>query len=313
MSSPESSFPGALRGIGEPLLALFGAFALTLLLTAPFVPHRQHLETSLRPSPGARATPHEELEKLVSALDLCDEARVLLVRGASRLDLAGVHDPEIAEQRVANLLEREGYQRDEFIRRRVPHMEAMLTPRFLPLVMTIQAVVFSLAGLFLARSRLGRSMQEQPTSQLRSALLGVAAGVAAILLSVGVGGLLELLGLPVEEQAWLEDLLRDPAAVARLAPWIVLIVPVSEELFFRLYVFRFISRHVGFPTGLILSSLLFALIHFNFSGLLVYLGIGCILAWAYRRTGRIVAPIVGHVTLNAIVLIISQIAPGVEV
>jgi membrane protease YdiL (CAAX protease family) len=101
--------------------------------------------------------------------------------------------------------------------------------------------------------------------------------------------------------------------VLRLAPWIVLIVPVSEELFFRLYVFRFIARHVGFPAGLITSSLLFALIHFKSSGLLIYLGIGCILAWVYQRTGRIVAPIVGHMTLNAIVLIASQIAPGLDV
>ena len=302
-----------LRGIAEPLLALVGAFALTILLTVPFVPERLHLEVPLRPAAGGQATPHEQLERQVEALGLSDEARVLLVRGVSRLDLAGVDDPDTAERLVADLLEREGYQRDDFVRRPVLHMEAMLTPRMLPLVMTIQAVVFSLAGWLLARRRLGNPLRAVPLEVWRSVLLGVGAGVAAVILSIGLGALLQLLGLPVEEQAWLEEMFKDPEAVLRLTPWIVLIVPVSEELFFRLYVFRFIARHVGFPAGLITSSLLFALIHFNSSGLLIYLGIGCILAWVYQRTGRIVAPIVGHVTLNAIVLMVSQIAPGLDV
>lgn len=313
MSSPESDFPAVLRGIAEPVLALLGAFALTALFTAPFVPHRLHLEVPLRPAAGGQATPHEQLERRVRALGLSDEARVWLVRGASHLDMAGVDDPDGAEPLVADLLEREGYQRDDFVRRQALHIEAMLNPRLLPLVMTIQAVVFSLAGLMLARRRLGNPLRAVPFEVWRAVLFGVGAGVAAVVLSSGLGALLQLLGLPVEEQAWLEEMFKDPEAVLRLSPWIVLIVPVSEELFFRLYVFRFIASHVGFPAGLIASSLLFALIHFNFSGLLIYLGIGCILAWVYQRTGRIVAPIVGHVTLNAIVLIVSQIAPGLDV
>jgi len=311
--STETSFPAVLRGIGEPLLALVGAFGLTILLTTPFVPQRLHLEIPLRPVAGGQATPHEQIEEQVSALGLSDEARVLLVRGVSRLDIAGVDDPDTTERLVSDLLEREGYQRDDFVRRPMLHIEAMLSPRLLPLVMTIQALVFSFAGLMLARRRLGNPLRAVPLDVWRSVLFGVGAGVAAVVLSIGLGALLQLLGLPVQEQAWLEELFRDAGAVVRLAPWIVLIVPVSEELFFRLYVFRFIARHVGFPAGLIASSLLFALIHFNFSGLLIYLGIGCILAWVYQRTGRIVAPIVGHVTLNAIVLIVSQIAPGLDV
>ena len=50
---------------------------------------------------------------------------------------------------------------------------------------------------------------------------------------------------------------------------------------------------------------MFAMVHVNPSGMLSYLVIGCVLGWVYQRTGRLIAPIVGHMTLNAIVLITS--------
>jgi membrane protease YdiL (CAAX protease family) len=127
-----------------------------------------------------------------------------------------------------------------------------------------------------------------------------------------VGALLKLVGLPVGEQAWLLELFSQPRKLMWLWPWIVLVAPISEEVFFRGYVFRHIARHAGLPTGLALSSVLFALIHFNASGLVIYLGIGCVLAWVYQRTGRLVAPIVGHATLNAIVLAASILTAGVK-
>ncbi len=60
---------------------------------------------------------------------------------------------------------------------------------------------------------------------------------------------------------------------------------------------------------MLLSSDLFSLVHANMSGFLIYLALGAILAWAYRRTGRLATAIVGHATLNTIVLIVSQFAP----
>ena len=50
---------------------------------------------------------------------------------------------------------------------------------------------------------------------------------------------------------------------------------------------------------------MFATVHFNPSGFPIYLAIGALIAWSYERSGRFVAPIVGHVTLNAIVLAVS--------
>jgi membrane protease YdiL (CAAX protease family) len=314
MPVSEHRFRSLLRGLAEPVLALTGAFTLTLLLTLPFVPTRAQVEIPLRPQPDGEVLGHEELERETEALGLADDVRVMLVQGASRLVLKGVEDPERAGTAVVDLLERSGYQRDEWVRREVVHMEAMLRaePRTLPLLMSIQAVVFLAGGLLLARGRVDHAICRPATSRPRAVLLGVASGIAAVVLSAVVSFLLKLLGMPVEEQAWLVELYGDPGTLLRISPWVVLISPLSEEIFFRFYVFRFITAHAGFPTGLVVSSLMFAMIHLNPSGLLIYLGIGCVMAWVYRRTGRLVAPIVGHVTLNAIVLISSALAVGPE-
>jgi membrane protease YdiL (CAAX protease family) len=309
MSEAQQRIPAVLRGVAQPVLALVGALALTLLLTLPFVPTRERVEFSLRPAAGGDAVPHEQLERRVEALGLADEVRVLLVGGASRLVLEGVDEAQPVEIAIGDLLLRSGYQRDVPVRSEVIHMEGLLRaePRALPLVMSIQAAVFLLAGITLARRGVPHGILEARVSLSSAALVGVAAGLAAVGISAVVGQLLKLVGLPVQEQAWLIEMYSDTTTLLRIAPWVVLIAPVAEEVFFRFYVFRHISAHAGFPAGLVISSLMFALIHFNFSGLLIYLGIGCVLAWAYRRTGRILAPIVGHATLNAIVLIATML------
>jgi hypothetical protein len=299
-----------LRALAEPLLALAAALILTLVLTAPFFPTATRLDLTLRPAAGVEPTPRAVLEERVEALGVAHDARVLLIRGRSRLVLTGVGDPDVAERRVGDLIEREGYRRDDFDRSAVWDLEALLggDPRRLVVVMTIQAAVFGAAGLVLGRRPSIEPLRAAPLSRPRSVLLGIGAGLAAVLLEAILSQFLALVGLPVEEQEWLVELFRDPGTVARLLPWMVLIVPLSEELFFRHYMFRWITTSAGYPAGLVASSTLFALTHFNVSGLLLYLGVGCVFAWAYRQSGRLAAPIAAHLTLNAVVVLASQVA-----
>lgn len=315
MTDSEDRLHALLRGLAEPLLALVGAFLVTALLTLPFLPTRLQLDVALHPEAGGQALSHEQLEREVEATGLADEVQVMLVEGASRLVLEGVDEPDRAEDVVSELLVRSGFQPDEWVRSEVFHMEALLhaKPRTLRLLMSIQALVFLLAGVLLARYRLAAGIPPNAASRPRAALLGVAAGIAAVMMSGLVGLLLKLVGLPVEEQAWLVELYSDPGTLLRISPWVVLIAPISEEVFFRFYVFRVIALHMGFPAGLIVSSLMFAMVHLNPSGILVYLMIGCVLAWVYRRTGRLIAPIAGHITLNAIVLITTGIGLNLDV
>jgi membrane protease YdiL (CAAX protease family) len=177
-------------------------------------------------------------------------------------------------------------------------------PRALRYLLGVQSIVFLACGALLARWRI-RQPARPRSSPWRAVLAGVGAAVAALVASTVISLLLGALGLPVEEQAWLEQLFRNPAGVLLMAPWIVLVGPLAEEAFFRAYAYRFIAERAGIPVGTVVSSVLFAAIHRNVSGFLVYLAIGCILAWVYERTGRFAAAFVGHAALNAVVLTAS--------
>ncbi len=168
--------------------------------------------------------------------------------------------------------------------------------------LTLQTVVFIAVGGLLWRYRV-RPERSRARSDLLSAIgMGVGAGLAAFLLSLLMGAVLRLLGFPVQEQSWLLELLRDREQVLGLAPWLVVIVPVSEEIFFRAYVFRMLSQRAGLAAGLVVSSIMFAAVHLNPSGFFVYFGIGMVLAYVYRRTSNIAAPIAGHIVHNSLVL-----------
>ena len=135
-----------------------------------------------------------------------------------------------------------------------------------------------------------------------SVLAGLATALVTFALSHGLAALQDRLGLPVQEQDWVLELASDPARLVRLAPFLVLVAPVAEEVFLRGYVFRFLHERAGPATAYGVSSVLFAVIHFNLSGFVIYVAIGLTLAWVYRRSGNLLAPITGHVCFNALVV-----------
>jgi membrane protease YdiL (CAAX protease family) len=304
-----------LRATAEPVLALAAAFVVTVLLTLPFVPTSLEAEFPLRAEvdAGSRDT-HAELVERIESLELARSVEVLLKDGESKLVLRGVAGTEGLEAPVGEALEEAGFRRDEPQILTTVSLDDLLRSgaERLPLLMTIQAVVFSIVGFAMIRSRL-RGMPPRPvTGPLRAAFQGIVAGLAAVGISAVLSFLLEALGLPVQEQEWLAELFHDPWTLVKLAPWIVIVGPFSEEIFFRGYAFGYIREKAGFAAGLLVSSVLFAAIHFNLSGFLVYLAIGCSMGWVYNRTNSLVAPMVGHATANSIVLMISGIAANLE-
>lgn len=140
---------------------------------------------------------------------------------------------------------------------------------------------------------------------VRAVILGAGAAIAG---SALIGLLLELLGLPPQEQ---EAVLRLVARVragdapgqgAALVLSAGLLAPAAEEWFFRGLLFRRLLGRAGPTWAYGLSAGAFALIHGNWSGLAVYAWLGLCFAFTYRRTGRLGAAIAVHVLNNAAVL-----------
>ena len=191
------------------------------------------------------------------------------------------------------------------------YVSALENPRrmrvYVPPVMTVQAFLFIIAAWIMVRWRKPRAFD----GTVRPAAVfawGVGSAVAAFFASTLIGGGLQLTGWEVEEQPWIQALMADRSALLVLMPWLVLFGPVSEEVFFRGYVFRRLFSNIGPTAAYLVSALLFALIHWHPVGFPMYTIIGLIFCWAYRKTGNLWAPVCGHVVYNALVVGIPLLA-----
>jgi membrane protease YdiL (CAAX protease family) len=124
-------------------------------------------------------------------------------------------------------------------------------------------------------------------------------------------GLLGVLGVPADPQD-LVGLFRNASNLPMLGFMIglaILIAPLTEELIFRAGVFRFLFSRVPPRNALLLSSLLFGVIHVNLASFPQLTVLGLFFALSYQRTGNIAVPMLAHAlfNLNTILLILAGV------
>ncbi|WP_416829656.1 CPBP family intramembrane glutamic endopeptidase [Ectobacillus polymachus] len=97
--------------------------------------------------------------------------------------------------------------------------------------------------------------------------------------------------------------------IAKVSPLFILVTsifgPIMEEIVFRKILFGSLYKHFHFFVAAIISSLIFATVHFDFSHLLVYTSMGFVFSFLYIHTRRIIVPIFAHVMMNTIVILIN--------
>ncbi len=91
---------------------------------------------------------------------------------------------------------------------------------------------------------------------------------------------------------------NSPGLLVALLVLPVIVAPLSEELVFRGGVYRILLHHAPRWVALIVSGLLFALVHGYTFTLVPLTVLGIVLAYAYERTGRIAVPILVHALFN---------------
>ena len=90
---------------------------------------------------------------------------------------------------------------------------------------------------------------------------------------------------------------------------VAIIVPISEELYFRGLLHRLFQPHLKFWPRVLLSSTLFALAHFDSIGVVVSsFVIGIVIAVAYEKSKSLWLPIAIHMTTNGIAIVLLFIA-----
>jgi len=108
------------------------------------------------------------------------------------------------------------------------------------------------------------------------------------------------------------DLIVD---LSRMNPLFIIIPavvgPIIEELVFRKVIFGSLHKKVNFFWAALLSSIIFAVMHMDFSHLLIYTSMGFVFAFLYVKTKRIIVPIIVHMSLNSFA-VIGQLLLGPE-
>ncbi len=192
-----------------------------------------------------------------------------------------------------------------------PEVGPPLSVGALATAISIQSIVFVAIGVGMSRWRLPGTARPPRSAVGLAVAWGAAGAGAAIIGTIVISAIMAALGYEVEEQAWLLELARtDPWSLWRIAPWTVIVGPVAEEVMFRFYLFRFLDRRVGTALAYVASASAFALVHFHPPAVPLYWYYGLVLAWVYRRTSSLVAPVVAHVLINLIGTIFLVLGAG---
>ena len=108
----------------------------------------------------------------------------------------------------------------------------------------------------------------------------------------------------------------DISAIAKGAPIAILAIvvfgPILEEFVFRRVIFGSLVQTTNFWVAAIVSAIFFALIHFDFTHILIYTICGLIFAFLYHKTKRIWAPIIAHILLNGFVTLVQFYAEPLQ-
>lgn len=155
-----------------------------------------------------------------------------------------------------------------------------------------------------------RDMGLRGAPTLRSLRLGVLWGVLFVAASSATELLLRLFG--VEQTQASQFPLGQGGVAGTIAIWVagIVLAPITEEIFFRGFIFRAMALRKGYVRGVVYSSLVFGLVHLNVAAFLpISLG-AALLAVGYKRSDDLWVPIIAHSLNNLAAFLLLTFAAG---
>ena len=134
--------------------------------------------------------------------------------------------------------------------------------------------------------------------------LPVVAAAAALVSVIVYSALLVGLGFDQPEQREVQTFFESNAALPLTGFALVIMAPLSEEIFFRGFIFPGLMRPLGLAGGMVASGILFGAFHITGSDtvalLLPFSAIGALFCWLYYRTGSLWPSIITHLLFNSV-------------
>ena len=113
--------------------------------------------------------------------------------------------------------------------------------------------------------------------------------------------LVERLGIELLIPADIDpDIAFDGIAVLLTFQALALVTPISEEIFFRGFIFGGLLPRIGPRRAILISALIFAGFHLSLGAIIPIFITGVLLAWLYWRTGSLWVCIAAHAGQNAL-------------
>ena len=82
----------------------------------------------------------------------------------------------------------------------------------------------------------------------------------------------------------------------------VFIAPIFEEIIFRGLIYQGLKKHMGVLKAVLVSSIIFSLLHFSIAQFLPILGLGVLLCFIFEHTGSLIPAIAIHMLNNGVFL-----------
>lgn len=162
----------------------------------------------------------------------------------------------------------------------------------------VVAPVLLLGGGRRALVRLG--LRRPSGRDLKWGFLGLAGAMVAIWVYVGI---VELIGIEeLEPISSIEDdeLYDSVGLVVITGILVVLVAPMTEELFYRGFLFAGLGKRYGVVIGALASAALFSVVHFDVGSLIPFALVGIVFALVYWRSRSLNGAILAHGMFNAI-------------
>lgn len=119
------------------------------------------------------------------------------------------------------------------------------------------------------------------------------------------------LDLPLQEAVKLFLESENPLHVVGVVLLAVVVAPIVEEAVFRAGIFRFLKGRMPLVSAILISSVLFGLVHGNLQSFPGLTAVGAFLAITYNATGNLKVAIFFHSFFNLNSLILLTMAPDV--
>lgn len=160
--------------------------------------------------------------------------------------------------------------------------------------------------LFLLRKDMQIDNYREDQSPLSVAIIWSIIGVFLALFAQGIAATIENKVFGIELGSENTEFLVEVASVTPLFIIVTSVFgPILEEIIFRKLLFGNLQKRFNFFISALLSSIVFAIVHMDFTHILIYSAMGFTFAFLYVKTKRILVPIFAHVAMNTLVVVVQ--------